>query len=144
MTDTEIFYGDWLVQCDQVNADFSQQFIIRGSDNADGIYNGTQGTQIARVSGQQWSISTEWNDNISSGWQSSDIKRSASYTLQEGLVIMLGADDNTPDQRDFDYDDLILNCKSLDPIINPTPPPSVPDFTISPDMIIKPRPPYPH
>lgn len=135
MTDTEIFYGEWSVECYKVDAVFSEQFIIKGSDNGDAIYKGTPGTNIARVSGEQWSISMEWNDNASSGWQPSDIKRSSSYTVQEGLVIMLGADDNYSTQRDSDYNDLILICKSLDPTINPTPPPTIQDFKISEDMI---------
>jgi hypothetical protein len=133
----ETFYGDWLVRCIEKDSDFEQRFKISGSDSSDSTYNGTPGTQIDRVSGQQWSIEMEWNDNAGSGWQPSDIGRSAaSYTVQEGLVITLGADDNWPEKRDGDYNDLIIVCKSLDPAINPNPPPpNPPHFTISNDMI---------
>jgi len=131
---TEIFYGEWFIQCEQINADFSEQFIISGSDSSDGIYPGTPGIQIARVSGKQWSIEMQWNNNTGSGWQTSGIKRSATYTVLEGLVIRLGADDNFDSSRDFDYNDMILICKSLDTKINPTPPSRYPyGFTIPKD-----------
>lgn len=132
----QTFYGDWSVRCDQVSGDFSQCFKIIGSDGSVTIYSGTPGMQVARVSGEEWSIEMEWNDNAGSGWKPSDIRRSPSYTVLEGFVIRLEADDNTPDARDFDYDDMVLICKSLDPMINPDPPSGYPfDFTISKDML---------
>ena len=134
MTEVQTFYGDWLVQCDQVNAGFSQRFSISGSENSDGVHPGTPGNQI-RVSGQEWFIKMEWNDGAGSDWPASDIRRSASYTISDGLVVTLGADDNLPSLRDLDYDDMIIVCKSLNPNINPQPSSFAFDFTISKDMI---------
>lgn len=132
----QTFHGDWSVQCDQVSGDFSQRFIIRGSDSSDSEYLGEPGTKIPRVSGDEWSIEMEWKDNAGSGWQPSDIRRSPSFAIHEGFVIRLEADDNTAKAQDFDYDDMILICKSLDPTINPNPGSGYPfDFTISKNML---------
>ena len=49
MTEIQTFYGDWLVQCDQVNAGFSQRFSISGSENSDGVHPGTPGTRYPSV-----------------------------------------------------------------------------------------------
>ncbi len=103
-----------------MDAYFSEQFTITGSDNSDGRYPGIQGTKIAEVFGQEWSVSMQWNDEAGSDWQPSDIKRSTAYSTQEGLVVALGADDDYPSKRDGDYNDLILVCKSLDPTISAT------------------------
>lgn len=133
------FYGDWFVRCDRINGDFSQRFVIRGSDSSDAEYEfppESPGYQISRVSGEEWSIEMQWNNNAGSDWQPSDIRRSPSYTVLEGFVIRLEADDNTADVRDFDYDDMILICMSLDRTINPKPPSDYPfDFTISKEML---------
>ena len=87
------------------------------------------------MSGQEWFIKMEWNDGAGSDWPASDIRRSASDTISDGLVVTLGADDNLPSLRDLDYDDMIIVCKSLDPNINPQPSSFAFDFTISKDMI---------
>lgn len=120
--ETENFRGDWLVQFSSTSADFSQRFVIIGSTSSDGIYPGTAGTQISRVSGQKWSIKMEWNNNVGSGWQPSDIRTYPTYLIQEGLIITLYADDNYENMRDFDYNDLVPRCRSLDPALNPIPP----------------------
>ena len=132
---TEIFYDEWSVSVDQINADFSQQLIIRGSDGSDGIYPGLSGTTVS-VAGQEWTLTTEWNNNVDSGWQPSRIRKVMTYTLQEGLRITLGIDDNTPLLGDEDYDDMIIVCESLDPTINPPSSANPYDFTITADMLM--------
>ena len=118
---SETFYGEWSLEVVEKTADFDQRFKITVSNNSDSIYPGTPGISIS-VSGEQWEVTMEWNDNVGSGWQTSDVQRSASYTADEGLVIKLGADDKTTDpNRDYDYDDLVLVCKYLERTINPQP-----------------------
>lgn len=131
---TELFFGDWLVRVNQKNADFSQQFTISGSDSSDGTYPGIPGTVVS-VSGQEWTLNAEWNNNVDSGWQPSRVQRVTTYGLQEGLRITLGIDDDWLTLADGDYDDMILNCESLDPIINPPPSANPYDFTITEDML---------
>jgi hypothetical protein len=69
-------------------------------------------------------------------WQPSDLRRTAaSYTLQEGLVTVLGADDNFEQFRDHDFNDLVLRCRNLDPELNPRIPLfNTPDFTLPVDV----------
>jgi hypothetical protein len=135
---TETFFGEWSVKVERILAGFAQRFIITGSDSSDGTYPGALGTVLPRVSGKQWTLAMEWNDNAGSGWQPSDIRRAASYTVREGLVVHLGADDNTFDPaRDFDFDDLVLVCTNLEPAVNPfspSPPPF--EFTLSEHMLV--------
>lgn len=133
------FYGDWFVEVIGVDSAFSQRFVISGSDLADGAYDGVDGIS-ARVSGEAWTIDLEWNDNASSGWQPSDVQKTATYTIDVGLVVTLGADDNVEELQDRDFNDMVVACTSLDPTVNPpmTDPPL--DFTITEDQL---RPPDP-
>lgn len=136
MADVEVFYGDWSVEVAEVNAGFSQRFRISGSVGDDGTYPGVPGAMLGSVTGQPWSLTMEWNDNAGSGWQPSGIRRLASYGVQEGLVLILGADDNVPAARDLDFDDMIVTCRSLDPWLNPLLPANNPyDFTITDEML---------
>lgn len=134
---SETLHGNWLLQVVQKNAAFSQRFRIAGSDSSDGVYLGVVPTSVA-VSGGSWTVSLEWNDNAGSGWQRSAVRKSVEYTVPDGLVFLLGADDNEEGWRDFDFDDMVLRCTSLDPEVNPMVPTSNPyDFTITRDMLKK-------
>lgn len=132
---TKIFYGDWRVVIAQLNADFSQQVVIRGASSGSGVYSGVPGT-IVTVSGQEWTLTAEWNNNVDSGWQPSQLQEYVAYTLQEGLSITLNIDDGL---ADGDYNDMILVCQSLDSAVNPLLPAANPyDFTIMESMLYDP------
>jgi hypothetical protein len=125
------FYGDWLVKVDQINADFSQQFTIIGSDSSDGTYPGIPGTAVT-VSGEGWGIIAKWNDGTS-GWTASLVREVVAYTVQGGLNKTWNIDDGV---GDGDYNDMILVCQSLDPTINPMLPFNNPyNFTITESML---------
>ena len=130
------FFGSWTVQVVQKDAAFSERFVIEGSDASDGAYPGDTGTPAVSVSGPRWRIRMEWNDNVGSGWQSSAVRRnSVGYTVQDGLVILLGADDNYEQFRDHDFDDVVLRCSSDDPQVNPWRPFANPyDLTLPKDV----------
>ncbi len=134
MTVPERFYGPWSVTVVSQDAAFDERFTIASSDGSDGAYGGGPGTSVATVSGREWTITMEWNDNSGSGWQPSAVRRSARYTVPEGLVVTLGADDNYERFRDGDYDDMVLECRSLDPAHHPLQPIVNPyDFTVPKD-----------
>jgi hypothetical protein len=128
----EQFSGPWIVQVHSKEAAFSERFVITGSLASDGIYPGDVTTPPVAVDGQAWVIRFEWNDNAGSGWLPSDVRRTvAQYTLADGLVVFLGADDNLPPLRDLDYNDLVLRCRSTDPAVNPwSGSPNLPDFSL--------------
>jgi hypothetical protein len=134
---TQTFFGPWTVQVVSVDAAFSERFVIAGSANADGAHDAAPGARV-QVSGDAWTLELEWNDNIGSGWQPSDVRKAAEYTITDGLIITLGADDNLDAVRDHDYNDVVLACRSLDPTVDPPAqdPPLV--FTITEDQLRRP------
>lgn len=115
---TETLYGPWSVEVTSVSAGFSERFVIKGSAGNDDAYPATPGLRLD-VTGDAWTLQLEWNNNAGSGWQASHVQRSAEYTILDGLTVTLGADDNINEVRDFDYDDVILTCRSLDQEISP-------------------------
>lgn len=131
----ETFAGNWVVEVFQKDAAFSQRFIIEGSNGSDGVYAGETSTPPVSVSGANWSIRFEWNNNAGSGWQASEERRNgATYTLAEGLVVFLGADDNVVHLRDHDFNDVVLRCRNVDPELNPWLSVVPYDFTLPEDV----------
>jgi len=131
----EVFFGPWDVKVLSKDADFSQQILITGTDASDGNYPATPGGGPGPVSGPRWTLSAEWNDNAGSGWQLSALRRSAAYTLADGLTVTIGIDDNEEAVRDHDYDDVVILARSLDPAHTPLHPVTGPlDFTVPEDV----------
>jgi hypothetical protein len=131
----EVFYGPWSISVDSKDSVFEQRFVIQGSDSSDGTYPGTTGTSVA-VTGKQWTVTMEWLDG--STWQPSGVRRSATYTLQEGVVVTLAADDSPAGVADQDYNDLMVVMKYEDPSLNPLRPSGNPyDFTIPEGAIVR-------
>src|SRR2546426_11259799 len=122
----EVFFGDWTVEVFENESAFRQRFVIDQSAASDGVYPGATSTAPVSVSGRAWHVTLEWNNDSGSGWQPSEVRRSVSYTVQDGLVTFLGGDDNFEQFRDHDFNDVILRCRSADskltpwhPIVNP-------------------------
>lgn len=117
---SEIFHGTWLIDVIGKDADYSQQFVIQGSDRSDGAYVADPTTPRLQVSGSEWTLTMEWNDNVSSGWQPSRVIRSpVTFTVEEGLVVILGVDDNWVQVADGDFNDVQLRCQNIDPELTP-------------------------
>jgi hypothetical protein len=133
---TETFYGEWSVLVLSKEAWFDERFVIAGSDSSDGAYPGVAGSGPGPVSGAEWTLTMQWNDNSGSGWQPSGLRRWVSYTVQDGLVVTIGADDNYEHLRDGDFNDCVLTCRSLDPAHTPLHPIVNPyDFTLPKDVL---------
>lgn len=113
----EIFRGKWHVRVIGKNAGFSQRFRIQGADAGNGTYSGTLGTS-AVVDGGNWTIALEWNNGSGSGWRESAVSRIDGLLSPLVRYADLGADDNFPDQRDNDFDDLVVRLTDLDPIFD--------------------------
>jgi hypothetical protein len=119
------------------DADFDERFVITGSDATDGAHVAVPGVTLS-VSGAGWTLDFEWNDNAGSGWQPSDVRRTARYTTAEGLVVDLGIDDNLPALRDGDFNDVVVSCRSDDPAHTPLHPVVIPyDFTVPKEVLEK-------
>ena len=132
----EVFYGPWEIRVLSKDADFSQRIVITGSDASDGDYPvAAAGGGPGPVSGTRWTMHAEWNDNASSGWQPSALRRTAAYTLADGLTVTIGIDDNADDVRDHDYNDVVVIATSLNPDHTPLHPVAAPlDFTVPEDV----------
>lgn len=116
----EIFYGTWLIDVIAKDAAFSQRYVINGSDRVDGDYPADTTTPRLQVSGAEWTLTMEWNDNAGSGWQPSRVRRSTvDFTVENGLVIVLGVDDNWIQVADNDFNDVQLRCQNIDPHLTP-------------------------
>jgi hypothetical protein len=137
----EMFYGDWTVEANEEEVVASHRFIIEGAVNGAGVYPGESGNPPVSVSGPAWSIIIEWNDNAGSNWQTCAVRRtSVTFTLKDGLVVRLGADDNYVDLRDNDFNDSILICRKIDPQFTPWNPfVNTYDFTLPNDVRRKAR-----
>src|SRR5262245_48658109 len=117
---SETFYGTWLIDVIAKDAAFSQRYVIQGSDRSDGAYPADVTTPRLQVSGDEWTLTLEWNDNASSGWQETRIARSpVTFTVEEGLVVVLGGDDNWVQVADGDFNDIQLRCQNIDPELIP-------------------------
>lgn len=129
---SDSFSGQWIVEVWQKDAAFDERYVISGSDSSDGTYAGLTGTAPIVVTGNEWTVELEWNDQHGSGWLPSAVHRkSAAATASDGVVVFLGADDNYEQFRDGDYNDLVLRLRSVDPSIAPWYPIShLYDFTL--------------
>lgn len=122
------FYGDWILNVSFVGFN-TWVYEIKGSNSSDGTYLPTVTSNIPRVSGQRWEL--ELKEQLEGNSEFSDeIRLSPSFTVQEGLQVIVSRIIN------LDQDRFEITCTSLDPEIDGLPPSSNPfDFTISKDMI---------
>ncbi|MFB2976499.1 hypothetical protein [Microseira sp. BLCC-F43] len=114
---SEVFQGNWRWRVTEKNAGFDQRFRIEGASSGNGIYPGVVGTEVV-VNGDNWTVTLEWNNGVGSGWQESAVLSSVGSLSPLVLIRILGADDNYPDQRDGDFDDLTIVAVDLDPIFD--------------------------
>ena len=111
----ETFYGSWLIGIASKDAWFNQRYVVAGSDRSDGVYPADVGSPVLQVTGVEWTLSLEWNDNAASGWQPSRVlRRRVEFDVDQGLVVTLGVDDNWPNAADNDFDDVVLRCQNID------------------------------
>lgn len=112
--ETETFHGPWTLEVTSIEAGFAQRLLLDGTTNSDGRHSVSVGLTL-ELDGPTWTLNMEWNDGANSGWQPSDLRREAHYTRDEGLALELGVDDNYPDQRDGDFNDVKMRLVSQDP-----------------------------
>lgn len=133
---SETFYGPWTVALEQMDAVSEHRFLITGADLGAGAHDpGVIGTSV-KVAGPEWNLTIEWNDGT--GWQQSDIQRTAAYTALDGLVVTLGGDDGPPATADRDFNDMVLIARSDDPALDPLRPAggNLYDFSVPDDRIV--------
>jgi hypothetical protein len=108
----ETFQGRWRAKVVGRNAGFSQRVVVTGAASGNGAYNGVVGNSFEFTGGQ---VELQWNNDAGSGWQPSAIISSIGMSSPLVISRFISADDNFPDQRDGDYDDLRVSFEYLDP-----------------------------
>ena len=104
--------GSWEIKVKMRSAAFEQRFKIKGSDNADGIYEGEVSTPPVQVTGAQWTISIEHKPSEpGASWIPSDERITTPKISQGKKVFDIESNDTGPDE---DYNDLVLTCSALD------------------------------
>ena len=98
--------GNWTVAVKSKNAAFPQQFVISGSDSADGSYTGVVGTSV-NVSGAQWTITIQ--NDPGGGFQASDAQIKFPRLIGTNYVFDIHSNDAGGDN---DFNDLILTCST--------------------------------
>jgi hypothetical protein len=106
------FQGRWRASVVGRNAGFSQRVLVTGAASGNGAYDGVVGNSFEFTGGQ---VDLQWNDEAGSGWQPSAIITSIGMSSPLVVSRFLSADDNYPDRRDGDYDDLQVSFEYLDP-----------------------------
>ncbi len=99
--------GSWTVKVKSKSAAFSQRFVIKGSDNADGIYEGVPETEPVYVIGAQWTISVIHQPGRGAEWTPSAEHLTTPARSQGKIVFDILSNDTGDDE---DYNDLILTC----------------------------------
>lgn len=137
----ETFYGPWGVEARRIaipapNAS-TVRFIIAGSDAGDGIYTEDLLSEPVTISGEAWTVAMEYRVPNLPTWFPMEVRRTASYTTQDALVVSLRP---TPVQSAH----VVLMCRSRNPAHSPLHPILNPyDFTVS-DEAMKGRRPRPN
>jgi hypothetical protein len=132
---TEVFFGPWSVSVQRKDADFDQRVVISGAAVGSGAHPGVVGPTVG-VDGDRWELDLEWSDG--GPWQPSAVRRTATFTPLDGLVVTLGGDDGPPATADHDFDDLVVVVQSADPALDPLRSGGFPyDFSLPEDRIVE-------
>lgn len=127
MASPQTFHGPFEITVTHVESSRVQELVVQGSNDGGGRYPGTVGETI-RVDGDTWTLDLEWYQP-KGGWRSSLIDRQAAYTVADGLVFTLRAQNGPVEPVHWKH--LRVSVASSDPALNPMHPPGFPpDFTI--------------
>ncbi len=119
----ETFFGPWrIVVIEELGPPWPWEFVISGSDNADGVYVAEQLDPMGiAVTGVEWTIELVMLPNFL-------IKptRATQFVVPDGLTVhLISVPIGIGVRRYF-----LLRCISMDPEVHPIPTPNPFDFTI--------------
>jgi hypothetical protein len=127
----QTFFGPWHLTATTGKSHFSEQFVIDGSDGADGIYvpleDETMPT-VLDVNGARWTIDFQARFS-EEDWFSYDPIRTTRYMQHQGLTVWLSSAAILKGVDDVFAHLLIVECISRDPTLSP--PPGHPPFDFS-------------
>jgi hypothetical protein len=109
--------GRWSLKAIGNEAGWQQRISILGS-NKDGNYPMVVGSSVLDVLGEQFTVTAQAFNPELGQWVESFVKDEMSWQRDHGVVVTLYCDDN-PLHADGDFNDLIVECTSLDEILQP-------------------------
>src|SRR4051812_47713304 len=135
-TVSETFHGSWAVEVLSRKAKY-ERLVISSSTASDGAYLVGAGTVLGVVAGSAWSAAFEWKYPNVGTWQPSAVKKTARYTIDGGLVVVLGADYDDDAHRDSDYADMVVQLTYQAPALAPVQPLPTPfEFTAPREVFV--------
>src|SRR2546423_4344175 len=117
---SETFTGTWHITVISHEPGPQRRFIIQGSNGADGTYPGDDGTtaDIVGFGFAPWTIQIQNNDGVH-GWQDSGMRLDAPANLPSSTeVVQLIRSEDDPASTEVIWDDIILEARNLDPLID--------------------------
>lgn len=110
--------GTWTLRATTKEAAWDQRVVIAGSTNADGAHPMVVGTVIPNVRGVDMEVTTQAFNPVAGQWLESFQIEVMSWHPAKGVVVTISADDRT-NAPDADFNDLIVECTSSDPELEP-------------------------
>jgi hypothetical protein len=116
-----ILSGKWSLKAIENEAGSPQRITITGS-NKDGKYPMVIGTRVDDLSGERIEITAQALDpRFGQRWVGSAMKEVMRWSADQGITVTLFCDDD-PLSPDGDFNDLVVECTSNDPILMPPDP----------------------
>lgn len=110
--------GSWTIRVKSINASWQQGFRLAGTSAHDGDWLASPNLTVPLVTSSNWSIQALARPSGSSPWMVSRTRDRMSFDPVEGIRIAIGCDDGPP-PGDLDFDDLVLECITDDPLLKP-------------------------
>jgi hypothetical protein len=103
------FEGDWRLEAVELNAAYDQRFVVNGSADGNGTYEGTVGNSVT-INGdgeEPWTVTIQHNDG--SGWEESRVRTGTQHRDGSSLWFRIESED----AADRDYDDFVLRAEKV-------------------------------
>src|SRR5262245_38889210 len=97
--------GTWTIHVKSIESDYPRRFVISGAASQNGNHTATSGMSPITVTGNLWTIATQFNSGA--GFQQSDTR--IKFPVQQGGQYRFDIESND-DPNFVDWDDLILTC----------------------------------
>jgi len=99
--------GTWTIRVKEMESDYQRRFVISGAATGNGIHNASVGMSPVTVTGNLWTIATQFNSGA--GFQQSDTR--LKFPVVSGGNYKFDIETND-DPNFVDWDDLILTCST--------------------------------
>ena len=109
--------GTWTLTAVSSEAGWTQGVLISGSAAHDGIHAMAVGDKIENVRGRNVSVKPQAFNPATESWEESLEQELMSWDAVNGVVITISADDHPSGAPDHDFNDLVVQCTSVEPAL---------------------------